>query len=463
MMLASIYAGINPAQRAPTTSSTLHLRIARRLNGHGYAPVSTRSAPAVPQAGDAHPLKAIGIVATIIVFGSAMGASKRSGAQLRPTGRARRQAVRPWPPQSCVARVLLRLFGELRQEANYASSGHQYYSNVYNLNIGIETHNEDNSANIAFYFNGVGSNNSSGLGTRAAGIGVADVIQQVYVNICSNFNGGDEISAPDKIYLFGFLRGAYIVQSICNLINEYGLLFASRINYFNEMYQHWIGQYPELTKDKFVSQYCRKHVQIEFVGLFDSVFGFYKEDRNSPLLRARMDENRAMPSVVKVGAHLLAIDEHRSFFGPFPWKGISHPTQKIHQIWMPGNHSDVGGGYRDDFLSTISLRRMLEIISKRTYLKLDQERFDELDRKLKGETAQDDKKYVHDERHWTNRRPPFFSKSFSGKWPRKDYLAREHFVDQSIAMLEGHFVFRGKNRSQYTLPDDLKSISVFEA
>jgi uncharacterized protein (DUF2235 family) len=93
-------------------------------------------------------------------------------------------------------------------------SGHQWYSNVYNLNIAIETHNEDNSANIAFYFNGVGSNNSSGLGTRAAGIGVNDLIQQVYVNICSNFNGGDAISASDKIYLFGFSRGAFIVQSI---------------------------------------------------------------------------------------------------------------------------------------------------------------------------------------------------------------------------------------------------------
>jgi uncharacterized protein (DUF2235 family) len=297
-------------------------------------------------------------------------------------------------------------------------SGHQWYSNVYNLNIAIETHNEDNSANIAFYFNGVGSNNSSGLGTRAAGIGVSDLVQQVYVNICSNFNGGDAISASDKIYLFGFSRGAFIVQSICSLINEYGLLFASRINYFNEMYQHWLGRYPELKKDRFVSQYCRKDVQIEFVGLFDSVFGFYKEDRNSPLLKMMMDDNRTLPSVVKVGAHLLAIDERRSFFSPFPWKGISQSTQQILQIWMPGNHGDVGGGYRDDFLSAISLRRMLEIISKRTSLKIDQDRFDELDRKLKGESEHDNKKCVHDERRWAKRQWAFLNSSLTLKWPR---------------------------------------------
>jgi Uncharacterized alpha/beta hydrolase domain (DUF2235) len=176
-----------------------------------------------------------------------------------------------------------------------------------------------------------------------------------------------------------------------------------------------------------------------------------------------MDENRAMPSVVKVGAHLIAIDEHRSFFSPFPWKGISQPTQQVLQIWMPGNHGDVGGGYRDDFLSAISLRRMLEIISKKTSLKLDQERFDELDRKLKAESEHDDKKYVHDERHWTNRGRAFFSNSLIVKWPRKDFITREHFVDHSIEMLEGHFVARGKNRSQYTLPDDLKSLCVFKA
>ena len=340
-------------------------------------------------------------------------------------------------------------------------SGHLFYSNVYNLNIAIETHNDDNSANIAFYFNGAGSHRSSSLVTRAAGIGVGDVIQQVYVNICSNFNGGDEISAPDKIYLFGFSRGAFIVQSICKLINEYGLLFASRINYFNEMYQHWLGENQALNKDKFVTQYCRKHIQIEFGGIFDSVFGFYKEDRDSPLLKMMMDDNMAMPSVVKVGAHLIAIDEHRSFFKPYPWKGISQPTQQVVQIWMPGNHGDVGGGYRDDFLSAVSLRRMLEIISRRTSLKLDQERFDELDRKLKGESVHDDKKYVHDERNWSNRGWAFLTNPRNA-WPRKNFMTKDHFIDDSVEALEGHIIVRGKRRFQYALPDDLKSLSFFK-
>jgi hypothetical protein len=122
---------------------------------------------------------------------------------------------------------------------------------------------------------------------------------------------------------------------------------------------------------------------------------------------------------------------------------------------------DVGGGYRDDFLSAISLRRMIEIISKRTSLKIDQDRFDELDRKLKGESEQDNKKCVHDERRWAKPQWAFLNSSLTRKWPRKEFMASEHFVDRSIRMLDGQFVVRGNTRSQYTLPDDLKSLMVF--
>jgi uncharacterized protein (DUF2235 family) len=340
--------------------------------------------------------------------------------------------------------------------------GHHSYSNVYNLNIAIETHNEDNSANIAFYFSGVGSSNSSSLGTRAAGIGLSDLIQQVYVNICSNFNGGDEISAPDKIYLFGFSRGAFVVQSICRLIDDYGLLSASRINYFNEMYLHWLGRNPDLRKDDFINQCCRKNVQIEFVGLFDSVFGFYKEDQDSPLLEMIMDNNRMLPAAVKVGVHLLAIDERRSFFCPFPWEGISQPMQELCQIWMPGNHSDVGGGYQEDLFSAISLRRMLEVIGSKTSLKIDQERFNALAEKISREDDQDNKKCVHDERGWI-KLPliPNRYKTLPKRWGRRKYLTSKHFVDSSAKSLNGKFIMRGTARSQYSLPVDLSSTTVF--
>lgn len=339
--------------------------------------------------------------------------------------------------------------------------GRQWYSNVYGLNIAIETHNNDDSANVAFYFSGAGSTNSSGVVTRAAGIGLSDLIQQVYINVCMNFNGGDSMSDPDKIYIFGFSRGAFVAQAICRLINEYGLLYPSRINYFNEIYTHWLGQNPNLKKDSFINYCCRKDVQIEFVGLFDSVFGFYKEDKNSPLLKMVMDNDRMLPSIVKVGVHFLAIDEGRTFFYPFPWKGVSLPSQKLLQIWMAGNHSDVGGGYQDDFLSSISLHGMLDILSQETSLKVDRDRFDELTRKIESENMQDNKKCIHDEGLLIKLKLRFWKSSSINLWRRADYIGRNDFVYRRTNTLDGSFVMRLETRSQYSLPDDLKSLTIY--
>jgi hypothetical protein len=104
---------------------------------------------------------------------------------------------------------------------------------------------------------------------------------------------------------------------------------------------------------------------------------------------------------------------------------------------------------------------MLEIISKMTSLKIDQDRFDELDRKLKGEREHDNKKYVHDERRWAKRQWEFLNSTLTMKWPRNKFITSEHFVDRSAGTLEGQFVVRGNTRSQYTLPDDLRSLTVF--
>jgi hypothetical protein len=70
-----------------------------------------------------------------------------------------------------------------------------------------------------------------------------------------------------------------------------------------------------------------------------------------------MDKDKMLPGVVKVGAHLLAIDESRSFFRPVPWEGISQSTQELLQIDLD-TRQHVGGSYQEDLFSSISLRRL---------------------------------------------------------------------------------------------------------
>ncbi|OLN83066.1 hypothetical protein CCHL11_09650 [Colletotrichum chlorophyti] len=59
--------------------------------------------------------------------------------------------------------------------------------------------------------------------------------------------------------------------------------------------------------------------------------------------------------------HALALDEWRTAFMPTLW-GISTKNKNTHlrQVWFPGSHSDVGGGFVDQQIATISLAWMAD-------------------------------------------------------------------------------------------------------
>jgi uncharacterized protein (DUF2235 family) len=66
---------------------------------------------------------------------------------------------------------------------------------------------------------------------------------------------------------------------------------------------------------------------------------------------------------IRIGRHAIAIDERRAFFRSNLW----HPTasggpKDIKQVWFPGVHCDVGGGYpeAESALAKIPLGWMLE-------------------------------------------------------------------------------------------------------
>jgi hypothetical protein len=65
---------------------------------------------------------------------------------------------------------------------------------------------------------------------------------------------------------------------------------------------------------------------------------------------------------VNHGIHILSVDETRKHFRPMLWDRCSHSNQVMEQIWVPGVHSDIGGGYQESFISTISLITMIDKI-----------------------------------------------------------------------------------------------------
>ena len=60
---------------------------------------------------------------------------------------------------------------------------------------------------------------------------------------------------------------------------------------------------------------------------------------------------------VEYAFHALAIDEQREPFQPAVWKSNPNPrvSQTVEQVWFPGVHSNIGGGYPEHVLSDSTL------------------------------------------------------------------------------------------------------------
>ncbi len=73
-----------------------------------------------------------------------------------------------------------------------------------------------------------------------------------------------------------------------------------------------------------------------------------------PFFRHRFHNFRLSPSVENA-CHALALDEERLTFHPVLWDREKAKYQTIKQVWFCGVHTDVGGGYKEQGLSDISL------------------------------------------------------------------------------------------------------------
>lgn len=59
--------------------------------------------------------------------------------------------------------------------------------------------------------------------------------------------------------------------------------------------------------------------------------------------------------------HLVSIDENRKAFKPT----LMNQDSRVTEVWFPGVHSDIGGGYLRDFLSDVTLEFMLNHIKRK--------------------------------------------------------------------------------------------------
>jgi len=253
-------------------------------------------------------------------------------------------------------------------------------TNVWRSELLVCDTDAEGNAQEPYYQVGVGTKRFERLSGAALGTGLDAHLRDAYQWLMSRYDDGD------KIYLFGFSRGAYTARSLAGLISKCGLLLPGASFSVPEiferyrkgdkvppLYQLTSGRYPrELWKreDRWLTEQSRR-VTIEFIGVWDTVGSLgIPVGKLSGLSRKSHFFHTTTPSdLYRHMYQALAIDENRGSYQAALWTLFQpeggpepklEPYQTLEQRWFVGAHCNVGGGYKNDVLAQIPLAWMLE-------------------------------------------------------------------------------------------------------
>ncbi|CEL59217.1 hypothetical protein RSOLAG1IB_03150 [Rhizoctonia solani AG-1 IB] len=225
-----------------------------------------------------------------------------------------------------------------------------YPTNVLRLSRGVKqfTNTIPQRIQIVYYQSGVGVGDdfkgNSDFGDdyeKARGTATGSKIRDAYNFIAQNYMEGD------KIYLFGFSRGAYTARKVAGLVCKLGLLSARQMGKF---FHYWSALDRGDSSLEIISG---RRAPIEFLGVWDTVGSVY-EDLVAPKVNALTLVDSELPEGVKVARHALSYHENRKEFLPTPFANYSS-DRDVKQVWFPGVHSDVGGSYKEHLIADITL------------------------------------------------------------------------------------------------------------
>jgi glutathione S-transferase len=216
----------------------------------------------------------------------------------------------------------------------------------------------------AFYLESIGNGGrTQGVLGGTQGIGLHDSMIDAYLLISQVYQRGD------KIWLFGFSRGAWAARSLGAFIAYSGLIAAvdaDNDGAADEAEKIWLG-YKEGRGKKRGDRFWKYHDEIpmRMIGVWDTVgklgvplfSGLRLVDRDE--LRFLAFSNGELSPRVEHGRQALAIDEERADFPPTLWE----EREGIKQVWFAGAHADVGGGYESHGLSDIALEWMMQEVN----------------------------------------------------------------------------------------------------
>lgn len=245
--------------------------------------------------------------------------------------------------------------------ADQSSNGTPCPTNIVRIAYRIAKR-EDGIQQIVYYSQGVGTGNSLDRFTGGAfGTGVDDNIFDAYRFLIANYE------PHDQLYLFGFSRGAFTARSIAGMIRKCGILKREFVDrYLDATLMYRSDESPNaLTPKEFRNNYSvngDQETPIHFIGVWDTVgsLGIPLSGLRNLSKRKHQFHDTELSGSVKNACHALAIDEQRSPFKPTLWQYKPKDGQSVEQMWFPGVHSNIGGGYPDRSLADLSLEWMIQ-------------------------------------------------------------------------------------------------------
>lgn len=274
------------------------------------------------------------------------------------------------------------------------SAANPHKTNVWRLYKAINTSSD--ARQLVFYDNGVGTSSFTPLKLLglAFGFGLRRNVLELYSDLCRVYNKGD------KIFIFGYSRGAFTARFLSALICEQGIIkkfenerdlkkqveeaFENfRCRNFKVAWLEWVfsskrrkkinkQEPPASNSERYFGSEEPGDPLIEFLGVWDTVDAYGAPldeltDAWDIVVYRLTAKDRNLSAKVGRAYHALALDEAREAFEPMLWNEAGETAavesideERVTQVWFPGVHSNIGGGNPDDSLAYVSLNWMLK-------------------------------------------------------------------------------------------------------
>jgi len=259
-------------------------------------------------------------------------------------------------------------------------------TNVFKLFEAIDLNGHRNDVTlepqIALYDDGVGTETFLPIKILggAFGWGLKRNVLKLYTGLVRIYDPGD------RIYLFGFSRGAFTVRTLAGLIARCGVLkwenlhttdamraeVATAYRTYRKSYRtsFWRVFHGKSAEDVAVSArqamtfFRESHdvhdATIHFVGVWDTVDAvggpFNTSDVINSLIHPFKFPDLKLSDKVECAVQALSLDDARAAFEPRLWEADA----RVDQVWFAGVHSNVGGGYPKQGMSLVTLDWMMQ-------------------------------------------------------------------------------------------------------